>query len=134
MTEGNNINITRSGQNLQIEAVNDGIGSNLTLGPGGRLEVKTQNNNNAVTLEDFFNAGGMITAHGPNGGIGARMWGILSGTDSITQDQLRGGGFATFGAAGGEGDGSVWIRTNGTSDANSWGVISTGMVMLPISL
>ena len=123
LLEGDNIDISQEGQNLRISS-SLSAGSNLTLGPSGSLEIKTASNNDAITMGDFFNVGGSITAHTTNGGSGAQMWGILTGSDPETGAQLRGGSFAAFRASGGENDGSVWIRTNGTSDTNAWGVLS----------
>ena len=87
---GNNIDISPEGQNLRISS-SQSIGPNLTLGPSGSLEIKTASNNDAITMGDFFNIGGSITAHTNGGGTGAQIWGILTGTDSETNEPLRGG-------------------------------------------
>ena len=125
LLEGNNIDIVTEGQNLRISASSSvGVGPELTLGPAGSLEIKTESNNDAITMGDFFNIGGSITAHTSNGGMGAQIWGILTGDDSETGDPLRGGSLATFKEAGGGNDGTVWIRSNGFSETNAWGVMS----------
>lgn len=93
-----------------------------TMNDAGFLGLNQADDEDAVTLETQSGGYGMITAHNIDGLNGSRMWGELTGADSDTGVQLRGGSMALFKKNGT--NSSVWIRTNGTADNNAWGVMT----------
>ena len=93
-----------------------------TVNSAGFLGLNQADDDDAVTLETQGGGYGMITAHNAEGLNGSRMWGELTGSDSDTGVQLRGGSMALFKKNGA--NSSIWMRTNGTADDNAWGVLT----------
>ena len=102
---------------LEIQNSTGAIRAALTtLNGGGFLGIDTADNNDAVTLEALGgDAYGLVTVHNLSGANGVRIWGDQTGSG------LAGGALAVFKRDGSSS--STWIRTGGTSSANSWGIL-----------
>ena len=143
LEQGSNVTITPDGQNIRIDAGGGNGGGNFTtitggnginvsdtdgptaeislenqikLGPNGRVDIADGSNRTMATLEVQSGGHGTITANNTQGVKGARMWGDL------TSSGLFGGSMATFKRDGD--NASMWIRTEGSSAGNAWGVFS----------
>ena len=93
----------------------DELKNQIKLGANGKLEIGGSSNQTVVVLETQANTVGLITALNTQGNNGARIWGDL------TSANFFGGSMATFKRDGA--NSSIWLRTEGTSAANAWGVV-----------
>ena len=90
-------------------------GTFSTVNGNGFLAIDKSDGRDGVTIEVLSSSFGMVTVHGIAGNIGTRIWGDQTGTG------LFGAAMAVFKRDGDHS--STWIRTEGTSASNAWGVI-----------
>ena len=101
---------------LEIQNQSGQIRSELsTVGGNGFMGIDRSDGTDAINLEVLSGAFGMITVYGLGGNPGTRLWGDQTGSG------LFGAAMAVFKRDGDHS--STWIRTEGTSANNAWGVI-----------
>lgn len=101
---------------IQTNAVGSSeLKTQVKFGPSGKIEIGDSSNDTSILLESITGHG-RLTVNNTLGSTGVRIWGDL------TTSPFIGGSMATYKRDGV--NSSMWVRTEGTSSANSWGVLS----------